>query len=153
MMSLDPPAPARSAGYGQIRYTASRASPTYLRFTIQKQDPDSKRKTGLLVAAHEIRDEADLSVEEHETIRLALQWFNDHLDPPPVLQERGTERALSWFKPDAMKPLAHMWALAEIVERFGYVVEFHKTRDPGEILYEDGWQIVARPRKGSNASR
>ena len=125
----------------------------YLRFTIQKQDPESKRKTGLLAAAHTIRDEADLSVEEHATIREALQWFNDHLEIPPVLRDAETERALSWFKPEAKKPIAHMWALAEIVERFGYVVEFQKTKDPGEILYEDGWQVVARPRKGSRAVR
>ena len=125
----------------------------YLRFTIQEQDVDSKRKRGLLDAAHMIRDEADLSVEEHATIREALDWFNTHLQLPPVLREVGTKRALSWFKPEAKEPLKRMWALSEIVERFGYVVEFHKSKDPGEILYEDGWQVVARPRKGSGASR
>ena len=125
----------------------------YLRFTLQMQDPWSRRKLGLLVAAHEIRDEADLSVEEHETIREALAWFNMHLKTPAVLARADSDRALSWFKSDAREPLRRMWALAEIVERFGYGVEFHKTKDPGTILYEDGWQVVARPRRGSSLSR
>jgi hypothetical protein len=41
-----------------------------------------------------------------------------------------------------------MWALKAILETHGYTVEVHKTDDPGIVLFEDGWQVVAKPHKG-----
>ena len=46
-------------------------------------------------------------------------------------------------------PIARMWDVAEILEANGVEVEFLSTRDPGIVIYEDGWQVVAKPRKGA----
>jgi hypothetical protein len=124
----------------------------YLRFTLLRRDDDSGRKQGILVAAHLLRDEGDLSVEEHRQLHEALVWFNQNLNHPACLKQPGNRRALSWFKPEARKPLAYMWALTHMLNAHGVHVEVHKTRDPGIILYQDGWQVVAKPRRGQRGS-
>lgn len=125
---------------------------TYLRFTLPQVDTESSRKQGVLVAAHELRDNADLAAHEYEQLRLSLAWFNTNLNHPACLKKPENRRALSWYKDSAQKPLEHMWVLKSILEQHGLVVEVHKTTDPGLVLYEDGWQVVAKPRKGQKAA-
>ena len=126
--------------------------PNYIRFTVLSAGTSSGRKTGILVAAHELRDNADLSIEDHESLRLLINWFNEHLKVPKVLAESGNARAISWFKTEGKKPLAKMWELKALLEFHGENIEVHKTWDPGTIIYEDGWQVVAKPRKGQKLS-
>lgn len=126
--------------------------PSYIRFTILSADKDSRRKTGILIAAHKLRDEGDLSVEEHDQVRTLLAWFNLHLKIPKVLSEQGNARAISWFKTEAQKPLKRIWELKALLEFHDINVEIHRTTDPGILIYEDGWQIVAKPRKGQKLS-
>ena len=57
----------------------------YLRFTILEIRPDSSRKTGMLVAAHELRDGGKLSHEDESSLRSMLTWFNEHLKIPKLL--------------------------------------------------------------------
>jgi hypothetical protein len=45
-----------------------------------------------------------------------------------------------------------MWALKAILENHGYTVDVLKTDDPGIVLFEDGWQVVAKPPKGKKVS-
>jgi hypothetical protein len=104
------------------------------------------------VAAHELRDSEGLSVAEHEELRVCLAWFNMNLNHPACLADPSNRRALSWFKPAATKPIARMWALKAILENHGYTVDVLKTDDPGIVLFEDGWQVVAKPPKGKKVS-
>jgi len=38
-------------------------------------------------------------------------------------------------------------AIKAILEEAGYHIEQIETRDPGVVIYEDGWQVVAKPKK------
>jgi hypothetical protein len=50
--------------------TAARArAAMFIRFVLPKSDPESTKKQGILVAAHELRDEGDLTTEEHQILR------------------------------------------------------------------------------------
>ena len=119
-----------------------------IRFTILAEDPDSGRTSGVLVAAHTLRDEGDLTVEEHQDLRLALSWFNDHLSIPAVLKRTEHRRAISWFKPAASEAIRRMWQLKSLLDLHGYHVEVLRTSDPGTVVHEDDWQVIAKPRKG-----
>lgn len=119
----------------------------FLRFTILATDSDTGKSTGVLVAGHKLRDEGDLSVDEHRELRLCLQWFNDHLTVPSVYDLQN-KRALAWFKPEAKKPIERMWQLKSILDAHGLHVNVLKTAAPGRIIFEDGWQIVAIPTRG-----
>ncbi len=123
----------------------------YLRFTLLARSRDSHRKQGLLVAAHELCDAGALPVEQHRSVRLILDWFNENLHVPGCLREPDNRRALSWFKPEARKPLQYMWQLVGTLTELDIQIELHKTREPGSVLYEDGWQLVAKPRRSMRA--
>lgn len=68
-----------------------------------------------------------------------------HLKIPACLRERGNERAICWFKPEARIPIAYAWDMVAVLRERGHHVEMLKTAEPGTLLYEDGWQIVAKP--------
>jgi hypothetical protein len=120
----------------------------FLRFSTKILDTDSTRNLGILVAAHELRDEGNISKDEHEVLRKALKWFNEQLSIPKILEDQEHRRAISWFKPDAREPIRRMWELAELLKYHGIEIEIHKTNDPGIVIYEDGWQVIAKPVKG-----
>ena len=124
----------------------------YLRFTTLQVNSESNRKTGILVAAHELRDAGTLSKEDESLLNGTLKWFNEHLKIPKLLSEAEHFRALSWFKPEAEKPLQKAWGLKHFLEQHGIPIEVHKTQDPGNIIYSDGWQVVAKPKKGQKVS-
>ena len=123
-----------------------------VRFTLLSTDTQSGRKTGILVAAHDLCDDGDLSVEEHRNLRSQLGWFNEQLKVPQILSGDEHYRALSWFKPGAIEPISKAWMIKAILEENGFHIQVHKTTDPGIIIYEDDWQVVAKPRKRQSLS-
>lgn len=119
-----------------------------LRFTTLSADPDSGHRAGVLVAAHELRDEGDLTVDEHTELRLMLSWFNEHLFVPSLLNDHEHRRAISWFRENAHEPIQKMWSLKRLLETHGVHTEILRTREPGTIVYEDKYQVIAKPPKG-----
>jgi len=119
-----------------------------IRFTTLTIDPDSGYTSGVLVAAHTLRDEGDLTTIEHQQLREALSWFNEELFVPKFLERIEHRRAISWFKPAAEEAIRRMWHLKELLDLHGYHVEVLRTSEPGTVVYEDSWQVIAKPRKG-----
>ena len=119
-----------------------------IRFTTLSTDPDSGHTGGVLVAAHELRDGGDLTAHEHSDLRSALSWFNEHLFVPAMLEAREHRRAISWFKPAASEAIRRMWHLKKLLDLHGVHVEVLRTSDPGTVVYEDDWQVIAKPHKG-----
>lgn len=120
----------------------------FIRFIRPRIDPDTKKNVGILVAAHTLRDDGDISVEQHRELRLHLEWFNKNLHIPPIYDDLKNRRALSWFKASAEKPIQRMWQLKTILDQHGCHVDVLKTTNPGRVVYEDGWQVVAIPARG-----
>src|SRR5688572_9162574 len=119
-----------------------------IRFATLVTDPDSGHASGILVTAHTLRDEGDLTSEEHLELRAALAWFNEELFVPKLLERAEHRRAISWFKPAAEEAVRRMWHLKELLDRHGHHVEVLRTSEPGTVIYEDDWQVIAKPRKG-----
>lgn len=120
----------------------------FLRFSTKIFDVESTRNLGILVAAHDLRDEGNITKEEHEILRTTLKWFNEQLTIPKLLKDVEHRRAISWFKPHAKEPIQKMWRLVELLRYHGIEIEVHKTNDPGIMIYEDDWQVIAKPRRG-----
>jgi hypothetical protein len=117
-----------------------------IRFTTLATDPDSGHTGGVLVAAHTLRDDGDLTADEHHELRNAL--FNDHLHIPGELGQPENRRAISWFTPSADEAIRRMWHLKNLLDCHGHHVEVLRTSDPGTVVYQDAWQVIAKPRKG-----
>jgi len=117
----------------------------YLRFQGQKPNTGTASKLGIIQLAFELRDRPDLPAYADRELRRNLAWLKMHLKSPSVLRDDEHYRAIAWFKPEAHEPLKRIWALKAVLEEFGYAIDMIKSSDPGRIIYEDGWQVIAKP--------
>ena len=119
----------------------------YVRFQGLSQNDTSASRLGLFQLAFELRDEGDLPAYLHDQLVKHLEWLKEHLKSPKILREEEHHRAISRFHPRAKEPLKRVRAIKAILEEAGYNIEQVETRDPGIVIYEDGWQVVAKPKK------
>lgn len=118
----------------------------FLRFQTKIQDPRSGQPTGILVAAHALRDSDRLSKDDEAWLREHLAYFNMHLRIPGCLKNPESRRGISWFRATSGM-LDRVWELAIFMEEQGIFIDMIKTNDPGIIYYEDGHQVVAKRKK------
>lgn len=118
----------------------------YIRFVTARQDPDSGFLEGIFQVAYAVRDSGTLESWE-EWLERELTWLKIHLKSPDVLRDPGNRRAISWFHPRALRPIEKVRSIAALLEEKGEAVRMIKTRDTGIVIYEDGWQVVAKPRR------
>jgi len=84
-------------------------------------------------------------------IRCELDWFNANLPVPKrrVFLVKSCGRwlpdGICWFVDDAREMIARAFVLAALLEECGTPASKLATRNPGQILYRDSWQIVAKP--------
>ncbi len=112
-----------------------------------RRNDTSASKLGIFQLATELREAPSLPGYAYNQLKYHQNWLNKHLKSPDILDELEHHRAISWFKPAAKVPLSHIWGIKTILEEAGYHIEIVKTRNPGHIIYEDGWQIVAKPER------
>ncbi len=118
----------------------------YLRFQTKSPDPQSGRPTGILVAAHQLRDSNRVSIDDEAWLRDYLSYFNMHLRIPACLKDLEHRRAISWFK-EGSKMIDRVWILKVFLEEKDIFIDVITTREPGIVVYEDGHQIVAKPKR------
>lgn len=118
---------------------------TYIRFQTRVQDAYSHRPTGVFMAVNALREINEVAPYHMAELERHLSWLRMHLKSPPVLKDDGNERALSWFHPRAKEPIKRVRAMVEILREYGVVIDQVSTDSPGYVVYEDGWQIVAKP--------
>lgn len=116
----------------------------YLRFQTKVPCEDSGKPTGILVAAHQLRDSNRISIEDENWLREYLKYFNDHLKVPACLKNQEHRRGISWFK-EGSKMIDRVWNLRAFLEEQDLFIDVISTTEPGSIIYEDGHQIVAKP--------
>jgi hypothetical protein len=125
----------------------------YLRFQGHKPNLGTASRLGIFQLAFELRDRHDLPDYVYDELQLQLNWLKKNLTSPNVLDRDSNYRAICWFKTNAREPLKRIWAIKAILNEFGYHIDVIKTKHPGIVIYEDGWQVVAKPpRKSSKSS-
>ena len=71
-------------------------------------------------------------------------WFAEELPFPPVCSE-GKERVICFFKTENAKEMMKMIRPAMwLLEKYHHPYYVVYTNDPGEIVYEDQYQVVVR---------
>jgi len=119
----------------------------YIRFQGQKQNSNSASKLGIFQLAFELRDSGELPSYLEQVLLKNLKWLKEHLKSPSILKQSGHHRAISWFHPRAKEPIKRIREIKSILEEFGYHIDQISTKDPGVVIYEDGFQVVAKPKK------
>lgn len=130
---------------GLEQYPAAFRAAMYLRFQTKSPDPRSGHPTGILVAAHELRDSGKLGRDEEQWLRDSLSYFNMHLKVPSCLKDPKHRRGVSWFRSHS-RMVHRIRDLVAFMENQGIFIDMLHTDDPGIIYYEDGHQVVAKKR-------
>jgi hypothetical protein len=123
----------------------------FVRFVVPVEGAHTRRATGMfqVCTLYPVRA---LGPRVDRRVRESFDWFDEFLPVPPVVKTR--REALSWFRREpagaheaaAREPLRRAFLLATYLRASGIGVETVQTNVPGDVLYEDRWQIVAVPR-------
>ena len=119
----------------------------YIRFQGKRQNSTSASKLGVFQLAFELRDYGDLPKYTEKELIENIEWLKMHLKSPKILEKPEHHRAIAWFHPRANEPIKRIRAIKTTLEEYGYHIDQISTRDPGVIIYEDGFQVIAKPRK------
>ena len=108
---------------------------------------------GILQAAFECRNKGRLDPHLHAALVEEIEWFKYWLYEPDEdcfhfrYKRSHHYESICWFKDSASDMLAHGWTLAGLLYQGGYPICLRKSRNPGDIVYEDDHQIVAYPKR------
>jgi hypothetical protein len=116
----------------------------FLRFICAIERGRDPLVTGPFVALDELESQGRLDPHEAAWTEELYAWFNRHLPVPPFRARRFPERALCWFIGGKNRALARMWELAAVLRAKDVPMQVLRTRDPGQILYADPFQVVAQ---------
>jgi hypothetical protein len=119
----------------------------YTRFVVGTNRDDPHWLTGVITEARILRDRGELEPHECEWLEETFEWFNKSLPCPPFSHERWSRHAISWFKDDATDAIRTIWDLVALLRQHGVPVRVLRTDQPGMILYEDDFQVVAESRR------
>ncbi len=118
----------------------------FLRFVSFDIDDDAHVRGGIFGAAYELRDSGRLPVYEAEVLREVIDWFGRHLERPARFSRSGgPPKAVCWFRSSAREYLKRTWELVAILENNDVAIEMIKSDQPGYVVYEDDFQLVAEP--------
>lgn len=121
----------------------------YIRFVVPTRDEDSGHRQGLFQALAALRDRGTLLPYEEHLWDQTRSWFAKNLAEPTSFARSSRPHAkavaLSWFKDSAVEHIEQMRTLARILEEHGVVCDVVRTEQPGYVVYEDAFQIVAVP--------
>lgn len=107
----------------------------------------SMKSLGIIRAINLCKEK--FSKEEEKSIEEIFTYYNTQLPIPERFHRSKNKHAknvaISWFKDNAKKQIELARKLCEILERCNIMTEMISTNNPGKILYEDEYQVVAIP--------
>ena len=121
----------------------------YLRFVSPLRNRRRDLHMGIFQAAFRCRDQDGIRLKLKQQLISEIEWFKRHLPEPDLwcfnyLDVRGLHRdPVSWFKPSATRMIKHAENLSRLVDEAGIPIRKLASDCPGEVVYEDDFQIVA----------
>jgi len=94
-----------------------------------------------------------LAPDEWRFWRENNDWYDAAFPQPPVYREKVHPRAAAWFKSTASDFLERVPGYLAILDAHRIAWEEVRTTDPGTIIYEDEYQVVAIPVEGEFPNR
>lgn len=128
----------------------SKPNRIYIRFVCFRLVEGQRQRLGIFQALDEARDCDFAPPWALRQIGETYGWFKENLAVPSHFEKTWGGRGrpgLSWFKPIAIEHIKQMHQLKLAVEECGLHVEILTTRDPGSIIWQDKYQLVADPGK------
>lgn len=122
----------------------------YLRFKTQFINNEDKPQYGIFHAMEYVEGLRDTSIEDELRLKELYKWFKSNLDVPKHFHDDaityGWEgKSLSWFKDSAKEHIKLIREAVSILEKYNLIVETVWATNPGQVVYEDEFQVSAIP--------
>ena len=107
----------------------------------------TKQPRGIFTTVGKLVDAGVLSEAETEEYWNNRRYFEDVLPVPPFYDQGNPDRAITWFKdtPDGNRIWEEMTFYRNMAVKYGVQLYLSECTDiPGEIIYEDTFQIAVK---------
>ncbi|MFP5311363.1 MAG: hypothetical protein ACLGH7_02975 [Actinomycetes bacterium] len=86
-------------------------------------------------------------LSDKEVLRYALidAWFQHNLPNPPFYEDGNSIGAVTWFREAADGMTRRLKPLLSILDTKGVAWERTVSANPGQVVYEDPWQVGVIP--------
>ncbi|WP_430429788.1 hypothetical protein [Parasphingorhabdus sp.] len=123
----------------------------YVRFVSPQPLEQRRGYYGIFQAALDIVYDDTTPEHFYLPLRELLDWFNDHLPNPRedsflVRSRRHRHHVgLCWFRGGASEMIRNAHLMAAMLKECDRPTAMITTQSPGQILYQDDYQVVAKP--------
>ena len=110
-------------------------------------------EVGVFVAVDHLRRADRLSEDEEELYFDIDDWFKANLPNPPFYEDGNPVGAVTWFKRStSAEMLERLEPLCDILTKYGVEWVVAESSDPGDVIYEDEFQVGVIPYTRSHPS-
>lgn len=110
-------------------------------------------EVGVFVAVDHLRRADRLSEDEEELYFDIDDWFNANLPNPPFYEDGNSVGGVTWFKRStSLGMLKRLEPSCEILTKYGVEWVIAESSDPGNVIYEDEFQVGVIPHIRSHPS-
>ncbi len=110
-------------------------------------------EVGIFVAVDHLRRADRLSEDEEELYFDIDDWFNSNLPNPPFYEDGNSVGAVTWFRRSgSAEMLKRLEPLCDILTKYGVEWVAAESSDPGDVIYEDEFQVGVIPHARSDPS-
>ena len=124
----------------------------YIRYHVKYSSPKTLQPVGLFVAVWHLVKNDILTKEEVEEYWRKRRYTEEVLPIPPFYSDSNTIGAVTWFKETdkAKSLLGELSFYFDILNKYGVDLEMSRTDNPGQIIYEDDFQVGVLPQHALN---
>ncbi len=125
----------------------------YVRFISPQRIKGRRGYYGIFQAALDVVYDDATPYHFYLPLRELLDWFNDHLPCPDNgsftvrSRKRRQPVGICWFRGDAAEMVGNAHLMAAMLKECDIPISQIATRNPGQLLYRDDYQVVAKPYK------
>ena len=124
---------------------------SFLRFFASKRQRPYGASNGPFELAYALADDSEQPAYYRQSLREQIDWFRDNLPEPDIFQRRPYRVydgiGVCWFKDGAARHISRMREMCFVLVEIGYPIDFCWAVEPGRLIYEDDFQIVALDHK------
>jgi hypothetical protein len=117
----------------------------YVRFVIGRKDEESHVEQGIFQAAALALEWQNITGSDADELNELREWFSENLEKPSFFGRDKLRLGICWFKTGSNEHISRIWKMVRVLERNGVYVKKIRTDEPGYVIYEDEWQLVAEP--------
>ena len=102
------------------------------------------KPVGIFGACHHLKRAGRLTADEVILFEEIDAWYTENLLEPPFYAKGNLQKAITWFKdtPEVHTFVKGLDPLLDLLKKYGVEHKISWTTNPGEIIYEDEYQVA-----------